>query len=174
MMGCCSRNFFRHVCSPFPDTTDVSSLPPGSFFGLKAGRAPGMQPAGCSPQEHTAKLACLCLYQLTVMELSLRTACPAMPLKGSMSSTHCRLHKAPTDSGPPMSPPPSPPLLGHTAGCWHLLFTPCSCCTSCAKTPPQAYRQLSEPVPRPLPPHHLDSHCCASSASSWIHQAFHF
>lgn len=97
-----------------------------------------------------------------------------MHSKGCVSSTHCRLHKAPADAGPPMSPPPSPPLLGHTAGCRHLLFTPCSRCTGCAKTPPQACRQLSELVPRPRPPHHLGSHFCASSTSSWTHPAFHF
>lgn len=50
----------------------------------------------------------------------------------------------------------------------------CSRCTECAKTPPRACRQLSEPVPRSLPPHHLDSHFCPSSTSSWIHQAFPF
>ena len=60
------------------------------------------------PNRNTQQSSRVYVYRLTVMELSLRTACPAMHSKGSMSSTHCRLHKAPADSGPPMSPPPHP------------------------------------------------------------------
>lgn len=113
---------------------------------------------------------CLCLNRLTVVGLSLHTACPEMHSDCSVSSTHCRLHEAPADAGPPTSPPPSPPLLGHTP------WVPASPvhAAECATTPPRACRQLSEPVPRPLPAQCLDSHFCLSSTSSRIHRAFPF